>query len=320
MANFQGGISTVTRTSAPASTPSYTPSGGGGYGGGGGSYTVSYEKPKEDIDDINAQLANAGNMLDRELPIITQTGKDSLNNIQNQRKANNLQLLMKNAQISRNSEWQPNQQKEQSVLSNMRRVMGNAAYGSGMQDLQEGMSRFDDMADVELINTWKENQDNAYNNWYQANSDLINDYNEQVIKTRSAFDEAYNNYLSNIANINAELGKKAYAAKNGGKITQDIDDGTLTVDLRKDNAKTSNGMDALLKLLTNQASSNNPNIPDTGGAIDYIRPDNAVSQRVAKGNGGVVNISAGAFIPTPNRNLPGYNYQRNNFAGYRINK
>ena len=211
------------------------------------------------------------------------------------------QYLMKNAQLARNSEWQPNQQKEQSVLANMRRVMGNAAYGSGLPDLVEGMKRYDDMADVELIKNWKENQDNAYNNWYQANADLISDYNEQAMKTQSAFDEAYNNYLQNISNINAELGKKAYAKNgNAGTISQKIDDGTLSVALKNNNAASAQGIASLLNAIINKASSDNPNIPNTGGNVDYIRPNNAV-----------------AAVPrsyTGSRNAANQRYARENFA------
>jgi len=321
MANWQGGISggsAVIYNDQPASSGG---SSGGSGGGGGGTYTVNYEKPKEDIDDINAQLANAGKMLGRENANIAKSGKDALDNIKNQRIANNKQLIMKRAQLDRNSEWQPNQQKEQSVLTNLRRTMGNAAYGSGLTDLMEGLNRYDDMADVELINTWKENRDNAYNNWYQANADLISDYNEQATKTRSAFEEAFNNYLSNISNINAELGQKAYA-KNGasGKISHDLDDdqGTISVDLLANNAIANNGMTNLLKMLSNKAKTDNPNIPNTNGLIDYIRPNNAVGNTKKLSNTGAVNLRTGAYAPTIN--IPGYNYQRENFNNYLIKK
>jgi len=339
-------VSTVA-SSAPADTGG---SWGGGYGGGGGgSYNVTYSKAKDPIDteDLDAQLANAASALGKQNAATAKAGKDALNNIQDQRKNNAQQLLMKNAQLARNSEWQPNQQKEQSVLNNMRRTMGNAAYGSGLQDLQEGMSRFDDMADVELINTWKENQDEAYNNWYQANADLISDYNEQVIRTNSAFDEAYNNYLGNIANINSKLGKQAYDEKNAGKeltqqlgfdedkngsVSGDEDQGTIKATIAKNNAAETYKMTELLKMLTNKATANNPNIPDTNGIVDYIRPNNAVAEarNKALGNVGKVNTAAGAFAPTKVNSkinpmgrrviqklaFPGYNYQRENFASY----
>jgi len=305
---------------------------GGGYGGGGGGYTVTYAKEKEPIDteDIDAQLANAASALGKQNKSIGDSGKKALDNIQQQRKANAQQLLMKQNQIARDTEWQPNQQKEQSVLNNLRRTMGNAAYGSGILDLQEGLKRFDDMADVELINTWKENQDEAYNNWYQANSDLISDYNEQAMRTQSAFDEAYNNYLSNIANINSKLGKQAYEDKNAGKkLTQELgidkDEGTITATIAKNNAAATTGLTNLLKMLTNKASMNNPNIPDTT-AVDYIRPGNAVVARDKIGNGGVLNTAQGAFQPsynkkkTANRQLPGYNYQRENFNNHIVKR
>lgn len=338
-------MSTLKKAQVSSGYSAPADSGGGwvsGGGSGGGNYNVTYSKEKEPIDteDLDAQLENAASALGKQNAATAKAGKDALNNIQEQRKNNAQQLLMKNAHLARNSEWQPNQQKEQSVLSNMRRTMGNAAYGSGLQDLQEGMARFDDMADVELINTWKENQDEAYNNWYQANSDLISDYNEQVIRTNSAFDEAYNNYLGNIANINSKLGKQAYDPNNAGKkltqqlgfdsdksgkIDEDEDEGTITATIAKNDAVDTYKMAQLLTMLKNKASVNNPNIPDTGGNIDYIRPNNAIYARNAESNGGEVNTSAGAFRPNivlapPRKHLPGYNYQKENFNNYRVTR
>ena len=252
-------------TAAQQTVVTYT---GGGSGGGG--YTVkSSVTPAE---EINAQLENAKSIYGREVDSANKAAKDALDNIQKQRTANAQQLLMKKNQLARQSEWQPNQQKEQSTYANLRRTMGNAAYGSGLTDLNEGMSRYDDMADVQLINTFKENQNNAYNSWYQANADLINDYNEQVIRAQNTLDTAYNNYLANIAGIDARLGQQAYGKGNaGGDISRKEDDQTYKTSVRAKDTSINN----LLKMLINQASANNPNIPDTAGLVDYIRPSKA---------------------------------------------
>jgi len=192
-------------------------------GGNGNTMTVKQQAPDVDIDDVNAQLENAGNSYNNEIDRITKADKAARGNIQDQRKANAKQLLMKKNQINRKSDWQPNQQKEQSTYAALRRTMGNAAYGSGLADLNEGMRRYDDMQDKELIETWKDNQNNAYNNWYQANADLIADYNTQVAKTNDDFAAAYDNYMGNIANINSQLGKQLYGySDNQEQLTSDI--------------------------------------------------------------------------------------------------
>ena len=83
--------------------------------------------------------------------------------------------------------------------------MGNSAYGSAIQDLAEGMTRVDDMNDVELINTWKQNENNAYNNWFQANQSLVNDWNDQVASTNEEFSQFDADYADQISKLRADF-------------------------------------------------------------------------------------------------------------------
>lgn len=124
-----------------------------------------------------------------------------LGNIEQSIAANDAALKTNQRNIMQQVQWQPNQQKEQSTMMALRNRMGNAAYGSGIQDLLEGMERVDDMNDVELINAWKQNENAAYSNWYQANEALVNDYNDLVATTKdqlSQFAAEYRNELNDL--------------------------------------------------------------------------------------------------------------------------
>ena len=193
---------------------------GSGYSKSSGSPRKSSSSTPDDKKQqkkTQAQLDNtAGNYAQRKKDLDKES-EAQLGNINQQIEANNALLKQQNVQNQRNIAWQPNQQKEQSTMMAMRNRMGNAAYGSGIVDLMEGMGRVDDMNDVELINTYKQNSDNAYNNWFQANESLISDYNDQVTSINDEYSKLYSQYWSTMSNINPELATKENldkAAKN----------------------------------------------------------------------------------------------------------
>ena len=205
-------------------TPSSYPSGGGGGGGYGGR---SYSKggggggsgSKDQQKKTQAQINNtAGNYATRKKDL-DKLGQQQLNNINQQIKANNALLKQQNKQIQQNIQWQPNQQREQSTLMNMRNRMGNTAYGSGVRDLMEGMGRVDDMNDVELIQTYKQNSDNAYNNWFQANESLVSDYNDQVTSIQDEYSKLFSQYWSTLSNINPQLATKTNLLKSSKQVS-----------------------------------------------------------------------------------------------------
>jgi len=127
--------------------------------------------------------------------------------------ANKSLFTQQKRKINTNVQWQPNQQKEQSTLMALRNRMGNSAYGSAIQDLREGMGRVDDMNDVELINTYKQNMDTANENWYQANAALVSDYNDQIASLKDEYSKLFSNYWTGVSNINPELATKKNMAK-----------------------------------------------------------------------------------------------------------
>lgn len=196
--------------------------GGGGYGGGGGGGGrrrggggSSGVDPKE---KLQATVDNLGDIYGRKKKDLEGQTKNALNVIKDKQKANNAALLQQQTQIKKNSDWQPNQQKEQSTLMALRNRMGNAAYGSGLVDLTEGIGRVDDMADVQLINTYKNNMDDAYSNWFQANTELVGDYNSALDEADQKMSDLLNQYqaaLNNVSPLAAKTATMNKAAKAG---------------------------------------------------------------------------------------------------------
>lgn len=199
--------------------------GGGYYGGSGsGSGSNSYvQSPEDQAAEMQQQGYNLADIAKWGLDSMTRTTKGRINdsqkiakerygtmqtlgrrkikNIDQSRAANDANLATQRRNIMQQVNWQPNQQKEQSTLMALRNRMGNAAYGSGIQDLVEGMQRVDDMNDTELINTWKQNENAAYDNWYQADTQLVADRNEAVLGVQddlSQFKADYKDQLSKI--------------------------------------------------------------------------------------------------------------------------
>ena len=268
-----------------------SPSGGGGsysYGGGGGGYSRGGggggggKSAAQAQKETQAQINNQGDIYGKragDLAKNTQqrakdftkntkqrakdignVAKRNLNNIAGQRQANDAALTTNRANIMRNIEWQPNQQKEQSTLMALRNRMGNSAYGSALQDLREGMGRVDDMNDTELINTWKQNEDAAYQNWYQADTSLVADYNEQIAQILDTYSQLsadyadqmskmqsdyndelsklYSNYWTGVSNINPELASK-----------KNMQQATKSAKAKASNASEKKALDTLTKAL-----------------------------------------------------------------------
>lgn len=192
-------------------TTTTSPSGGGtSYSGGGGSGGGSGTDPKTTQATINVTQ----DMAKQKKGQLDDKAKDKFNAIKKTEKANNKALAEQNRRINLDIEWQPQQQKEQSTMMALRSRMGNSAYGSATQDLVEGMQRVDDMADVELINTYKQNMNNAYDDWYQAHTSIINDYNELATNMQDKYDDLQNQTWASLASIDPKLASKKNMAKS----------------------------------------------------------------------------------------------------------
>lgn len=234
-------------TNTTPSTNTATANTGGSYGGYGGygGYSRSggggSSKPsKEDQEKLQATVDNLGDIYGRKKGDLEKQTKNALNVIKQKQKANNAALKSQQSQINRNVDWQPQQQKEQSMMMALRNRMGNAAYGSGIVDLMEGMGRVDDMADTQLINTWKQNMDNAYNNWFQADTELVGDYNEALADSQQKMSDLLSQYQAALNNVNP-LAATTKNIKKAGKNVAKVDKLTQNLKNAKDAYKASKG-------------------------------------------------------------------------------
>lgn len=261
---------------------------GGGWGYGFGS-SGGGRSAAEAQEENQAAINNAAGMSSRRGRDMDKLGQDSLSNISDQI-AQNVELYKQTRRRNmQNVEWQPQQQKEQSTLSALRSRMGNAANGSGLVDLMEGLARVDDMADNALINTFKQNSDAAYDNWFQANEDLISDYIEQAIAIQDEYSKLFSQYWSTISNINPKLASEGnidMTARNESDAS--VGEGTDAYTLPK-----SEGImpsDALREMFK---------APERASAINpltryFYRPDRANDQALRIPNTGNANRSTSA--------------------------
>lgn len=241
---------------------------GYGYGGGGGGGGKSAEEAQE---ETQAQIDNTAANYDKRGTDLGKQAEQNLGSLKTQLSQNQALYDANRRQAMQQVEWQPNQQKEQSTLETLRNRMGNSAYGSGLVDVMEGLARVDDMNDVQLINAWKQNSNAAYDNWFQANEDLIADYVEQVSAIQDEYSKLYSQYWSTLSNINPLLASKENIEKSSrgeeSEHGEDTDHYTLP------GAPGILASEALRELYT---------IPERASAVnpytkDYVRPDRAVA-------------------------------------------
>ena len=261
----------------------YGGGGGGGYGGGGGGGGSSDEDAKK---DLQSTIKNLGDIYGRKKDQLEKDTKAKLDNVKQKQAANDALLTRQQTAIRKQNTWQPQQQKEQSTLMALRNKMGNSAYGSGIVDLMEGMARVDDMADVELINTYRNNMDASFDDWYQAAAELVGDYNSDIQEAKSSMADLLNQYQAALNNVSpgaAEIHniEKAYTA-------DDVEAGWGDKQITLPKVDLSESKD--FKALTGKNMEN----PTSVNALTkgYYRPDQA--QTKLGGNKGTYNTAANA--------------------------
>lgn len=232
---------------------------GGGYGGGG-------KSAAEVQAETQAQIKNTAGNYGKRGSDMSDLGQESLNNIRDQINQN---LALYN-QTRRNNmkqiEWQPQEQKKQSSLSSLRGRMGNTAYGSGLTDLDEGFSRVDDMSDVQLINAYKQNENAARDNWFQANEDLISDYIDQMVAIKDEFSKLYSQYWATQSNANPQLASEENIGRSARGETSSFGEGTDYYELPGAAGVTPTEALRALFVAPQRASAVNPY------TFDYLRP------------------------------------------------
>lgn len=265
----------------------YSYGGGGGYGGGygggggGGGSAGKNEDTQQQLDNLNAMYGQRGKDIN---DYAVRSGQNVRDKMEQNKKAFTAARRNNMKQI----QWQPNQQKEQSTLSALRNRMGNAGYGSSQVDLMEGMARVDDMNDVSLINTWKENMDQAYDSYRSAEDDLISDLFELGINTEDELSKLRAQWWQGLTNINPKLGAKDIIDKalrgEGSTVGEGDDEYSIegNVDL--------NPTEAFKEMFKT------PKRPTTFNPYtrSYVRPDRDVSTYNALGDTGSANRSTAA--------------------------
>lgn len=265
----------------PDKDPSGPPSTFSGYGSGYGAYSTG-KSPEEVQKETQAQINNLGANSAARAGDLNTIAKDSLDTINTQIQNNQDSYNYGLQQANMISAWQPNQQREQSTYRALRNRMGNAAYGANLADLNEGMARVDDMNDVELINTYKENISGLWDNYRNALTSLQSDYADQVNAIRDEFSKLSSQYWSSMSNINPLLAtqENMTKAQNGEKIS--VGSGTDAYTLPNVDLRPSPELRELMVRLEAPNAFN----PLTG---NYIRPDRAVSEANRIGNTGKAN-------------------------------
>ena len=203
--------------------PSYGYDYGYGYGGGGGSGGMSDEerhaRTQAQINNTAANYQRRGNDItsntysrrrdfsdlatDRAKEM-SDSAKMILEDVGNQRAENKATYRQNVKRVNSQVKWQPAEQKKQSMVAAMRDRMGNAAWGSAIQDLAESLRRYDDMSDVELIDAWKQNMDTAYGNYVQTDSQLASTYNDEVADILDKFSEFKADYDNEVSEMRAK--------------------------------------------------------------------------------------------------------------------
>ena len=251
----------------------------GGYGGSGYGYggKSAEDQQKELQAAINNFVTNSSNRFGDLVTI----SENSLGTIGKTAEENKNSYLRAMQLINQLNDWQPNQQREQSVYRAIKNRMGNALNGSAFADLNEGMSRYDDMADVELMKSIKENGSSAFDNFRNAQISLYGDNEDQINAIQDEFSKFKSSFHSTLSSLNSLLDAEALKEKNKGKSVT-VGSGTDKYTMPAINLEIPDNLRALM------VSLDIPNAfdPFTG---KYIRPDRAVNEANKIGNTGRAN-------------------------------
>lgn len=313
---------------------------GYGYGGGGGGYSgpsaaEQQAKTQAQIDNTGANYGKRGgditkNTKDRlgdfnksaqqRMNDMSNIGGKQLDTIQQQIDANQAAYTKNVRNANQQVEWQPNEQKKQSTLMAQRNRLGNGILGSAAQDLIEGLIRVDDMADVGLINAWKQNMNSLYSNMYQADTalkadwgdkiaDILDqfssfkaDYNNEISEMKTSYNDTmsdlYSQYWATLSNINPELATEANLNRAKTESGVSTGSGTDKYTLSKVNLDPSIDFDsAKLDIKPSDTLAKRlvmKKLMDAQSPLtkNYIRPDKAMTKR--GGVNGTMNLAGAA--------------------------
>lgn len=195
-------------SSQPSSTPSDNSGGTGGYGGygGGGGGGGGGSGP---TDEQKEAFGNLGGITGYNQESITNKAGQGDKIFDVSDKQNKLMRDTQTKQNLRNAgnDWYTQQQKLQSVASQLADASGNAMYGSFYQDLNDLIARKDDMDDVEVLNQMRKNQNQIDNDYWEAIMANNNARNELYMDTEYDLRELAADYAAQGNNIHPDLVK-----------------------------------------------------------------------------------------------------------------
>lgn len=106
---------------------------------------------------------------------------------------------------SAGANWYTQQQKLQSVTSQLADAAGNAMYGSFLNDMNDAIARRDDQDDVAILTQMRENQNTLDNDMYEALQQTRNARNELSMDTENDLRELIADYAAQTNNIHPDL-------------------------------------------------------------------------------------------------------------------
>ena len=182
--------------------------GGGGYGGGGGGYGGGGGGGGSSGPSAEQQKAanNLGAVVGWNAETLLNAAKqgDTIFDISDEQNKNLRDQQVKQGRRNAGDEWFANQQKLQSVTSQLREAQGNALRGSNLYDMWDLLDRKDDMDDVEVLNNLRQNIDTAYNDYWKALMATNNSRNELYMDTEKDLRELAGDYVAQMNSIHPD--------------------------------------------------------------------------------------------------------------------
>ena len=251
--------------------------GGGGYGGGGGSGT----DPNDIITNVLTPVTAAG----------ISAGKDKMdqlaNNFRLADKANqaNLRSALVANNVQNDNEWwrsvyNPIIQTAISIGSRM----GNGWYSSTADEYLDKLKWQEEIGSSQIIDDWKQGQYDAQREYVEAWNKSVADFLAKLTDTESANKQVYFDYLTQVANLDADTAKKMIKQGVFSDEGKSVDE-----NLKKmrgvSNAKATKAVyDKAPKwaMLNIYDQMKNNFKFKTADFPDYIRPSNATNKAVGK--------------------------------------
>lgn len=179
----------------------------GGYGGGGGS-----SAPNQQQKDAQGNLGGVAGY-NAETAKGKAANTDKIHDINDEQNKSKFDLAVAQVGSKAAGDWYTQQQKMQNSVSQLADASGNAMYGSFYDDFNDLVAIKDDMDDVELLKTQRENANKAAEEYYAALMASNNARNELYADTEESLRSIVSDYAAQSNNIHPDLAKDIIDAK-----------------------------------------------------------------------------------------------------------